>query len=324
MLSACSTDEVKGSELELSPKETPTPSPAIITHYNFIITPDLSNRLGSHKPVSDTRIVNSLLQDILPNVLVDKRKTNQKDTYGVSFISKAAINQYSANVEDLKIDFNRFKKQVDRIDYVKGRSSGATLSGDQQKFVSEFDRILKVASKAPDGADLWTYFDQGIDNNTVNTKVDSFEYGGKHFSHSFRNIMILLTDGYIEAGMYGKQACVSGNQCYYLSSQRIKSFREAYKKSGESDMKLFFSKNNYGIIPAKNPNLKSLEILVLQMEDRSLNQAGSATQHPTDMEIMKLFWSDWLEKSGVKRFDLRPVLASEDDTKKVIKEFIGA
>lgn len=324
---ACTSDEATGTALEdFNPKEKESSSHSAtssITHFNFIISPDLSNRLQKQKPVSDTKIVETVLQDILPRVLTHQRTTNQKDRYTVSFVSNKAIPLYEVDVKSLKVDFNQFKKQQQRIEYIKDRSTDATLSSDKQKFVNEFDRISQVASKSPDGADLWTYFDQGIDNNVVNNKSENFEFGGKSFTHKFRNIMVLLTDGYIEAGLYGKQGCATGNQCYYLSSQRIKAFREAFKKSGEADIEAFFEKNNYGIVPANNSNLKDLEVLVLQMEDRSLDKAGNATQHPTDMEIMKLFWADWLAKSGVKRFELRPVLASEADTEKVVLSFIG-
>lgn len=324
---ACTSDEATGTALDdFNPKEKGSSSHASassITHYNFIISPDLSNRLQLPKPVSDTRIVETVLQEILPRVLTHQRTTNQKDRYTVSFVSNKAIPLYEVDVKSLKVDFNQFKKQQQRIEYIKDRSTDATLSGDKEKFIGEFDRITKAASKSPDGADLWTYFDQGIDNNVVNNKSENFEFGGKSFTHKFRNIMVLLTDGYIEAGLYGKQGCATENQCYYLSSQLIKEFRNAYKKSRETDMATFFQKNNYGIVPAKNPNLKNLEVLVLQMEDRSLDKAGNATQHPTDMEIMKLFWTDWLTKSGVKRFDLRPVLASEADTEKVVLNFMG-
>lgn len=321
LLTSCSTGDATGTTHEFNPPENGAVS--YITHYNIIITPDLSNRLGKPKPVSDTRIVGNLLQHILPRVLNYKRTTNQQDKYSVSFVSNQAITQYGINVRDLKIDFNQFERQIDRIDYIKDRNPDAKLKEDKDKFISEFNRITEAASKAPDGADLWTYFNQGINNNLINSEDKDFKYGGKNFTHRFRNIMVLLTDGYIEAGLYGKKGCDTGKQCYYLSSNLIKSFRDAYRKSGEKDMNLFFEKNNYGIVPANNPNLKNLEVLVLQMEDRSLDKAGNATQHPTDMKIMELFWTDWLTKSGVKRFDLKPILASEADTEKAILNFIG-
>jgi hypothetical protein len=157
----------------------------------------------------------------------------------------------------------------------------------------------------------------------VQTYGPESSFNKKVYTSQYRNIMILLTDGYIEAGMFGKKACASGNQCYYLSGQKIKEFRNAFKKSGSNDINAFFQKSNFGLVPANNKNLKDLEVLVLQMEDRSLDKAGNATVHPTDMEIMQVFWADWLKKSGVKRFELRPLMGSEAEAEKEILSFMG-
>jgi hypothetical protein len=59
------------------------------------------------------------------------------------------------------------------------------------------------------------------------------------------------------------------------------------------------------------------------MYDRSLSQGGNATVHPTDTEILKLFWSDWLEKSGVKRYELRPLMTTEAEVEQVVMGFMG-
>lgn len=294
-----------------------------ITHFNVIITPDLSNRLQKPKSINDTRIVGAVLEEVLPVVINHKRKTHQKDRYQVSFISNKSITQYKIKTDDLRIGFDHFKGQLERIDYIKDIATPATLSGDRNKFLSEFDRIASAAAKAPDGADIWTYFNKGIDNTLLMNKIEKTEYAGRPIVNQHRNIMILLTDGYIEASMFGEKACATGNQCYYLSGERIKSFRNAFKQSGMPSVKEFYDKNNYGIVPANNANLKDLEVLVLQMEDRSLNNAGNATVYPTDMEIMELFWSDWLEKSQVKRFELRPVVASDKEIEQIVSDFIG-
>lgn len=318
-ISACSSTAEPGSPVELDGNKRPI----AVTHFNVIITPDLSNRLSHPKPVSDQRIVNTLLHRVMPKALNYKRETNQKDIYSVAFVSKQAVSQYNAKTEDLKISFDHFKNQLQRINYIKGKSSTVTLSGDRSKFISEYNRIALAAAKSPDGADLWSFFNTIIDRNLIQVPGKVYEYGGKSFANVHRNILILLADGYIEAGMYGKKACLNQNQCYYLSGQRIKAFREAFKKSGTNDLQEFFRQGNYGIIPANNAALKDLEVLVLQMEDRSLSGSGNATVQPTDLEIVKLFWSDWLTKSKVKRFELRPIVASEEEAEKEILRFMG-
>lgn len=295
-----------------------------IVHYNVIVTPDLSNRLLNPKPVSDAQVVNTVLKNIYPTILKHGKTVNQYDLFSTSLISNKLITQLDIKTQDLQIDFSKFQNdQLSRINYITGKSPKATLAKDKQKFLSEFTRVEKAAAQSTHGADLWTYFNSGISSTMLKDKGPESSFNNKVYTSQYRNIMILLTDGYIEAGMFGKKACKSGNQCYYLSGQKVKEFRNAFKKSGSSDMNAFFQRSKFGLVPANNNNLKNLEVLVLQMEDRSLDTAGSATVYPTDMEIMQLFWADWLKKSGVKRFELKPALSSASETEKVILNFMG-
>jgi hypothetical protein len=127
--------------------------------------------------------------------------------------------------------------------------------------------------------------------------------------------MVLMTDGYIEAGIY--------NKGYDLSAKKIEDFRNAFLKSKDGDMASFLSKNNkYKIKPAKNPYLKTLEVIVIEMYDRSLSKTGAATKHPTDMEIMRLIWTDWMKSSGVKRVELKPAASNQAEAVKYILDFI--
>lgn len=311
-----------GCSKENTKNNTPSQSPKPTIHYNIIITADLSNRLTTPKPVSDQEVVERIIKSI-PNIIKHGgRKTNQDDIFSVSILNKKHINQYNIDLNLLKIDFSKFEKQIDRIQYITGVSKTKTLEEDRDKFVKEFNRVLTLASTSTSGADVWSYFDKDIDQTMVLTQVRTENFDGKTYTNQYRNILILLTDGYIEASMYGQNACPVLNQCYYLSGTRVKEFRNTYLKDKSKKLKEFFDANNYGIIPVKNPYLKDLDILVLQIEDRSLNKNGNATIYPTDWEIMQIFWSDWLSKSGVKHFDIKPVLSSAEDTEKVIMNFL--
>ncbi len=61
----------------------------------------------------------------------------------------------------------------------------------------------------------------------------------------------------------------------------------------------------------------------MELYDRSLSGGGNATVHPTDKEIIHLFWSDWLEKSGVKKFKLVDVASSESEAEKAVLDFLN-
>ncbi len=315
-----------GCDSEANSKESEdaiTSSPISTYHYNIIITPDLSNRLLKNRPVSDSDIVKSVLNNIYPKIITKGKSMNQYDIFSTSIINNNLVSKYNVDTERLTIDFARFKRdQMQRIQYITGKNKAENLALDKASFIKEYDRVSSLAARSTTGADLWNYFNESIDETFIKKDAPKISFNGKSYPSEYRNIMILLTDGYIEASMFGKNAC-QGNKCHYLSSELIKSFRVAFKKSGMSDFKEFYKKHNYGIKPAANPNLKDLEVLVMQMEDRSLNAAGNTTVFPTDRQILELFWTDWLKKSGVKRFKLTPAYSSKAQAEKVILDFIG-
>ncbi|MCX3264208.1 hypothetical protein [Pedobacter agri] len=283
-----------------------------IVNYNIIFSPDLSNRLNTTlypKVVNDADIVEGVLKNIYP-ILRIKRSQDQLDRYSVDFVNKGLISMYKVNTDMLNIDFQRFERQSDRIAYVMARKVPRTLTGDVSGFMSEYRKFSEKASKSNNGADIWSYFQSGIDNrivlpSLVNAKV----------TQKFRNIMVLLTDGYIEAGIY--------NKGYDLSAKKVADFRKSFLKSKSESMESFLSKNKvFRINPVKNAELKNLEVIVLEMYDRSLSKTGAATAHPTDMEIMKVIWTDWMRASGVKRFELRQTASNSAEAVKYVMDFI--
>jgi len=88
-------------------------------------------------------------------------------------------------------------------------------------------------------------------------------------------------------------------------------------------MKAFFEENNYGIVPVDNPRLQDVEVLVLEIYDRSLSQGGNAVVHPTDTETLKLFGSDWLEQSDVQKYKLHSLMNTEAEVEQVVMGFMG-
>ncbi|WP_316738086.1 hypothetical protein [Pedobacter aquatilis] len=286
-----------------------------VIHFNLIFAPDLSNRLNEKmypKPINDTTIVRGILKEIWsPNLMRYKRSEGQMDHYRVDFINKGLINLYNINTNLLNLDFQRFDRQSDRINYIMARNNVTkTLNKDINIFMNEYRKIISKASISNNGADVWSYFNSGIDDRIILPSKSN----GKVIQR-FRNIMILMTDGYIEAGIYHKG--------YDLSAAKINAFRNAFLKSKESDMAVFLSENkNFKIKPAQNAHLKNLELIVLEMYDRSLSKSGAARSQPTDMEIMKVIWSDWLRNSGVKRFQLKSCANSQMEVVQSVLNFL--
>jgi hypothetical protein len=292
----------------------------VITHFNITFAPDLSNRVNPmlyRRPMNDVDILRIVTGNLYPSILRYRRSEDQKDKLLIDFINKGLINQYRVHTDKLLIDFGRFPNQNARIDYILNRHHPKqTLDQDIDGMVTEFTRINSVAARQNFGADIWTYFNESIDSKTVLPEDSPLNEDGSTYINTYRNILILPTDGYIEAGIYG--------QGFDLSKKTIDKFRNAFLVSGESDMTHFFKKHpQFRIRPVHNEHLKNLEVLVMELFDRSRSKTGSATTHPTDMEIMKLFWTDWLEQSKVKRFELHPCADSKDEAEKIILNFLG-
>jgi hypothetical protein len=287
---------------------------AIINHYNVTVAADLSNRLNSKfypKAVADTSIVNIVINNIYPRILKNKRSMNQLDQFRIDFINKKQINAYDVRTNDLEIDFKRFgNKQNERISYLRTDFSKSAAA-----FKNEYQRINEQAILRPYGSDIWTYLNEGIGNIIIDTIKSYTSFDGHYFLNKQKNVLILLTDGYIEAGIYDQNFDLSGN--------KIKNFREAFIKSGDSDLNKFYEDHpEFQIKSINNPLLKDLNVLVLEMYDRTESNQG-ATVQPTDMQIMRIFWKDWLMRSGVRGFELHPKFSNKAEAEKVIFNFLG-
>ncbi|TJZ62986.1 hypothetical protein FAZ15_01420 [Sphingobacterium olei] len=310
-----------------------TVDPIDVIHYNITIAPDLSNRVNKKlypKPVADSDIISGIVDHFYPGVVTynlanhtaKTRKTGQRDILRVDFINQKLIGQYGINVLDMQLDLKRFGiHQEDRIKYLTNQSN-ENLATDKTKFKEAYNKMSETAEMAPAGADIWSYFKDGIKHGLVDKSIDSVLLKNGHIKRDYTcNVLLLLTDGYIEAGLHGKDHC-RGNKCYFMSSKTVENFRKAFQQSKSKDMGAFFKENGYGIIPAENPLLKDLHVVVLEMYDRSKDHKGGATMHPSDWDILKLFWSDWLTQSGVKSFQLLPLATSKDEAHSNIRTFL--
>lgn len=291
-----------------------------VTHYNLTFAADLSNRVNPslyRRPLNDVDLLKILTNNLYPSILRSRRSENQKDKLKIDFINKGLINQYQVNTDKLSIDFGRFPNQNARIDYILERHQvQQTLKKDVALMTGEFNRINAVAARQNFGADIWTYLNEGLNNSIIVPNEKPRELEGNSYANIYRNVLILTTDGYIEAGIY--------NQGFDLSRNTIDRFRKAFLASGQTDLSSFFRKNRqFRIKPVHNEKLKNLEILVMELYDRSKSLSGSATVHPTDMEIIRLFWMDWLRESKVSRFELHPFANSKEEAEKTILDFLN-
>lgn len=292
----------------------------VIDHYNLIIAPDLSNRLTVRKkPVPDTEIVDSLLASIYPRITTFKRKMNQLDKYRLDIINPRQIIEYNVQSKLLTIDLGRFSKQLDRINYLGPFQANSAFKQDKAAFSKEFKRITKSLTSNTAGSDIWTYLNEAIDNFKVDTTVTYTSFEDDRYINSYKNVIILLTDGYIESN---NNEVVEGKR-KVLPQSLINSFRDDYNKNGKGlDLITFLRQKGYGILPLENPLLKHVDILVMEIDDRSQTKGG-ATKSPTDFQIIRAFWSEWFRFSGVRKFEFVPISPTAAIARDRILKFIS-
>ena len=318
-------DEKEINKVELLERGNNKSSNRITKHFNMLIVPDLSNRIEKAKPISDLDIIYEILDNISYKYLkTQNRRIGQQDRFQIGFTNQSIINKHNVNKSNLLIDFSRFDKQRNRIEYLSGKNEVRNLSSDLNIFKCELERNYKSASKEIVGADIYTFLKK-LNSSVILPKgilSNKITEDGRVLKHEYRNVIILLTDGYIEADRYTGdyiEKCIYPN----LSQERINSFRSDFEKNNKGrTLKQFFIDRCYGITAVDNSLLSQTEILVLELDDRSVNNNGNATEDITDLDIIKLFWTDWLTKSNVKKFKLYDKAGSLNELQGHINRFL--
>jgi hypothetical protein len=291
-------------------------------HLNIIITPDLSNRIteGMYpKPVKDEQLIESLYKNYYPEFYtINNRVIGQKDKIQVVLTNPSILKESHISLSNFSMDLSKFNPS----ECIKYLTHGEN-EDDLVRTAAEIQKLYSYAQNNTTGGDVYNYLKKELNSSVVKGAAKPVQLDANTtVINKYRNIVVLLTDGYIEAGLYGKSNC-KGKQCLYLTSKIISDFRKEYEQANTTNLQEFFNKSGYGILPVVNKNLKNCEVLVVEMYDRTLNQkTGSQTVSPNDFEIMKLFWADWLKKSGVQHFKLLDVSTSEAEFLSNLKNFI--
>lgn len=303
-VSSCKSDE--GRETEL----------VNITNFNVIIAPDLSNRINPvihPKPVHDTIIINSIYDDIPKFIKSGGRTTQQKDVFTLDFINTGILNDLNFNQNSVKIDFGQFeKRQTDRSDYIRSK-----LKNDIIIAKKNVKAIYENSVKNPHGSDIYNYLNSTINNILVSEEVSIHKVSEYIEAEvSTKNILILITDGYIENSTTG-----SG---YQFTESTIQKIRKDFINKKQKDLNAFIAENSqFQINPLTNKSLSECKIIVVEMIDRSLDSNGVAKQYPTDFDIMRSVWEQWFEQSNISDFQFVKAQNTPEQVLSQITKFIA-
>lgn len=140
------------------------------------------------------------------------------------------------------------------------------------------------------GSDIWKF---------TKNKVKDYCIEKEH-----RNILIVLTDGYI----YHESTRIrEGNLTTYITPQTIRA-----NNLNNSNWKTRMDDKNFGFIPATS-DLSDLEILVLGINPNKSN--------PYEEDVIKAYWEKWFVEMKVKRYEIKNA-DLPSNMEKVIRNFI--
>lgn len=248
---------------------------------------DLSSRIDPdslpNQAIRDQAAVNAVL-DVFRQTVKQKLYIASNDRLSVELIPQKDNPQAFGYLDRLTI--NMASTPVD-----ERRQSLDSLTAD---FRAYLDTLYAEATEIERywGADLHRYFEE--------FRVDT----GASSSAPARNVLVVLTDGYViaEDNMY-REGCRSN----YLNADILDQFRE------QSNWEKEFERRDCGLIPPRH-DLGNLEVLVIGLRPRS---------HFNEGAILRRYWSKWMREMNVQRFSIHPSCTSPDDCRRLVRGFMN-
>lgn len=260
----------------------------VSNNLNISILLDLSDRISPTKfpnqtmeyYLRDVGYINSVAEAFKKHL--STKKVRQADDKIQLFFDPAPFNPEINKISnDLKMEITRDNISKEEIKKIK------------EKYTSESLEIYKLAIKDNNyvGSDTWKFFKNKINDYCI--------------EDNYRNILVVLTDGYI----YFKDTKIQeGNMTTYLTPEIIRA--NGLNKSNWSETMI---NKKIAFIPA-NTDLSNLEILVLGINPN--------TKNAYEEDVIKAYWTNWFETMKVKRYEIHSSeLPSNMD--KVIEKFFN-
>ncbi|MGB8194538.1 MAG: hypothetical protein WCF67_21580 [Chitinophagaceae bacterium] len=143
------------------------------------------------------------------------------------------------------------------------------------------DNITKIYSTTLshskwNGSDIWRFFKNDVKDYCID------------YNPGYRNILVLLTDGYI---YHQDSRDKAGNRYAYLLPEII----SKYNLRRSADWEQEIEKQDFGIISKRN-DLENLEVLVLEI--------SPSPMFKNDEDIIKVVLAKWFKEMKVKRYGM--------------------
>lgn len=283
---ACKNDDSEKKQATVTIKKTN------IDNLNISLLLDLSDRIDPKKHPNksmqyfqrDAGYIQAVYK-AYSNHIRSKRLIQVNDKIQLFFDPEPHDSQINDIAKNLKIHFTKNNLSKDLL-----AKTNDIYSKNPQKLYQL--AIADGKKNGYPGSKTWGFFKNKIKDNCI--------------EKGYRNIIIIITDGYI----YHEDSKIKeGNRTSYLTPKVIQNNRLS-NAQWEETMK----KGNYGFLSIPT-DLSNMEVLILGINPSSGN--------PYELDVIKKYWSNWLNDMNVKKYDLKEAdLPSNMD--KIISDFIAS
>lgn len=257
------------------------------TRINICVLLDLSDRISpALQPLQverDKRVINGILE-LFEEQTRKKLYVNSNDSLRVAVAEQPT--GYGSTLlkisDDMTIDMSELK-------ITRKREQFPVL---KEQFTNKVNELYQVASAntAFAGADLWRFFREDLDKyRAVGTE-----------QQTVRNILLILTDGYITFGDQKKRPR-EGNRASYMEVGKLR--HNGWEKE--------FDAKDIGLISAgKHPDW---EVQVLEVNPHRTE----------DMPIVSKYWAKWFEEMGIQHYRIEKTTDSARMSKQLVTSFLN-
>lgn len=254
--------------------------PPVPVSINLIIVPDLSKRIADAGNNPDQIHNDSVLLEEIWSVFekTTRTKTDSKDRLMVDVTDNGqAAGQFRTIADNLVFDLSTHTAKSNRLffesEHVKGR------------FRENIGKLYRMARQNPIGADYWYYFNRSLKKKMLKST----------FSNEYRNVLIMITDGYLEA-QNSERTGVSfytGNYAQrYLACAQLKRGVSVPEAISRSEL----------LIRDCQDHFPELEVLILEVNERSRRTKQEPFDPGTacDYDLLRYVWSDWFKRLEIR------------------------
>lgn len=273
------------------------------TSLNVILVPDLSKRIvdvgnNPNQIQNDTLLLNEIWDSFRK---LTRTKMNSKDRLIVDVTDNdQAGGQFRTLADNLIFDLSTHKDKSNRLyfDMVGNR------------FSRNIHNLYLLAKQKPIGADYWFYFNRGLSKKLQKSTL--FD--------DYRNVVIIITDGYLEAQNNAKTGVSLYTGSFLQRSQACNQLKRGVPILAAVQNSIFNIRDCQEHFP-------ELEILVLEVNERSRRTKLEPVDPGTacDYDILKSLWMNWFKMLEIKNANENFFIQRNDAielTKKEIKEFL--